>query len=161
MATTDSQGRYVIEPLPAGEYLIGVNASENSDEGEYPPVLREPVQIAEGDQLDGIDIVLKPKRKTATLRVLVTGFRGEPYSGAGVILSDLAGAQRWNSNDQVTVEGLLEIPVYVGEKYVATAFDYHHADDDPAQGFLNGTARIDITGENASVTVVLALTRSE
>jgi len=153
MATTDSQGRYVLEPLPGGKYVVGVNAAPSTDEGPYPPTKREDVQIADGEQADGINITLPQARTAAKLRVYVTGLRGEPYTGAQVNLASENGIQRWYSADQTTMSGWLEAPVYVGEQYVVNAWK----EDSSASGptILFGSARIDITGDNLLLTVTL------
>ena len=141
--TTDSQGHYAIEPLPGGEYVIGVNATEDTDESPYPRALREGVRIADGDQLDGVNIVLRPKRKAAILRVHVVGVQGEPYLNARIDLENSSGVQRWD-------QGLLEIPVYVGEKYKVTASG-SGVDDE----YLEGSATVEIVEDSPTVTIVL------
>jgi hypothetical protein len=37
--TTDGSGKYLIEPLPGGEYVIGVNANLYQDLEPYPPTV--------------------------------------------------------------------------------------------------------------------------
>jgi len=141
--TTDSLGRYAIEPLPGGEYVIGVNATEDTDESPYPRAMHEGVRIADGDQLDGIDVVLRPKRKAAILRVHVVGLQGAPYLNARIDLENSSGVQSWD-------EGLLEIPVYVGEKYKVMASG-SGVDDE----YLEGSAAIEIVDDNPTVRIVL------
>jgi len=151
--TTDSQGRYVLEPLPRGKYVVGVNAEPMRDEGPYPPTKREDVQIADGEQADGINITLPPARTAAKLRVYVTGLRGEPYTGAQVNLTSDNGVQRWYSADQTTMSGWLEAPVYVGEQYVVSAWKEDNSASGPT--ILVGGAGIDITGDNFLLTITL------
>jgi hypothetical protein len=164
-ATTDGEGRYLIQPLPAGDYVVGVNFEKYRDADPYPPTFyhgggssSEPVRVhvQESEGVDAIDLVLPPKRDETVLRVVVVGPNGSPHLGATVTLENLAGQQRWYSRESKHVDGVTEIPVYVGEKYVVNAFSFKPFQDlDRASYYLNGSTRIDVTQERPSVVVVL------
>jgi hypothetical protein len=163
---TDDLGRYTIEPLPGGEYVIGVNAETYRDMDPYPPTVfrrdkdssdASRVMMADGAETPNIDFVMPAKRVATTLKVQVTGPGGGPYAGATVTLKNLAGVERWDSTEETSREGIIEIPVYIGEQYVvgATAFDVAVRGKDRKYDYLGGSSRVDITKQGATVLVVL------
>lgn len=133
-ARTDIEGKYTIEPLPGGDYVVGVNAEKYLDGDPYPPTVfsREKgssaaarVPISDGGEAKGIDLVLPAPRKATVLRVEVRGPKGAPYQGALVSLENLAGIQRWYSVKRKSDDrGMLEVPAYIGEQYIVKASDY-------------------------------------
>lgn len=158
-AKTDARGKYEITPLPGGEYGVGVNAKRYEDEDAYPPTLfgrdaEAPegarIRVADGAERTGIDLRLPPPRVATTLRVLVWGPNGAPFAGAGVSLKDRAGVQRWYSiQKQTGQDGVLEIPVYVGETYRVVSSAYLGRGRD-----LRGSADVEIGGKEGNQVVV-------
>lgn len=158
---TDKEGRYRIEPLPPGEYEVGVNAEKYSDADAYPPtVLRGPenkpfrIRLGESESVDAVNLMLPPKRTPATLRVDVVGPNGKPYAGAIVTLENLAGVQRFFSMEETGSDGVKNVPVYVGEHYVVKVFA-HEVNVRSLRNF-EGSSRVEIRESGATVTVVLA-----
>ena len=106
--TTASDGTFTLEPLPPGNYAVGVNANLYKDEDAYPPTLYldgRGAYLAESVALNGIDIVLPPARVATKLRTTVLGPDGRPYSGATIRLDNLAGIQRWFSRNKSDENG--------------------------------------------------------
>ncbi len=167
-ARTDSEGRYTIEPLPGGDYVVGVNAEKYSDDDPYPPTVftREKgssaavrVPVSDGLEAKGIDLVLPARRIATVLCVEIIGPKGAPYKGALVSLENLAGVQRWYSVKRKSDDlGKLEVPAYIGEQYIVKASDFSFVPrrEEPKYDYLGGSARVDVTGEHPSVLIVLA-----
>lgn len=84
-ATSTPDGRFELDCLPTGDYLIGVDANPFWDNNPYPPTLYRgahssgpaPVHIAESASVTGIDLNLAPG--------------GQPLKGVCVKLTDPAG----------------------------------------------------------------------
>jgi hypothetical protein len=165
---TDAAGKYTVEPLPGGDYVVGVNADKYRDQEPFPPTvftrerssLPARVSVLEGGEAAGVNLVLPDKRIGTTLRVLVVGPNGRPYKGAVVTLENLAGVQRWSSDsDQETsVDGSVEVPAYLGEHYVvqASGFDSVPANEVGDYGHLQGRSQVDVVTQHPTVVVVLA-----
>lgn len=164
---TDDSGSYRIEPLPGGDYLIGVNAQSYSDDSPYPPTLfgkqdkgshGTRVPIADGGEANQVDLILPGKRTPATLRVLVVTANGAPHAGAGVRILNPAGVQRGYAKEKTTVDGFTELPVYLGEQYIVEAYSYHRPDKELPGNFdsLEGRVSVEMSKPDMEVTVVLA-----
>jgi len=164
-ARTDSAGRYVIEPLPGGDYAVGVNAESSSDREAYPPAVYSRdgkssiparVPVVEDAEVRDVNLVLAAKRIGTTLRVKVTAPDGAPSAGVVVTLEDMAGVQRWSSRERTSADGALELPVYVGERYIVKAArtDFRLKPKQSVDHF-EGTSQLDVTSERPSTTVVL------
>jgi hypothetical protein len=164
---TDAAGKYLIEPLPGGEYIVGVNAEEYRDAEPYPPTffvssngesIPAPVHVTDGAHTGSVDLMLPDKRIGAILRVQVMAPNGMPYAGATVKLENLAGVQRWWSNKKTSSDGVVEVPVYLGEQYIVSAFD--SVDRGNSYDDLEGSSRLHVTTEHPTVVLVLGLRRN-
>lgn len=155
-AITGADGAYRIEPLPAGPYVIGINARPHHDENAYPPALYDggrSVFLAESGSAGGIELTVGAPRTPARLRVKVLDADASPLPGATVRLDTPEGAQRWFSRDKTDGSGELAAPVYVGQRYTVTAFHYTHRNKTTRE--LEGTTSVDVTSPEAAVIVVL------
>jgi 5-hydroxyisourate hydrolase-like protein (transthyretin family) len=163
---TDAAGRYTIEPLPGGDYVVGVNAEKYRDQDPFPPTvftrnrsssLAARVGVVEGSETADVNLTLPDRRSGTTLRVVVMGPNGTPYKGAVVTLENLAGVQRWYSEQRTSDDGSMEVPAYVGERYVvqASAFDTVRRAE-RGYDYLAGSSRADAAKEHQTVLVVLA-----
>ena len=162
---TDTAGRYVIEPLPPGEYVVGVNTEMYSDTEAYPPTAfgankesSTPTRVLldEGGQAGAINLALPRKRSFAILRVAVLDPSGGPHRGATVTLENLAGVQRFFSHENTSADGVLEIPVYVGERYIVKVFDFTGGPKgEQGYDYLGGSSRVDVTKAHQTITIVL------
>jgi|SRR5579871_152712 len=170
IGTTDETGRYLIEPLPPGNYVVGVNAEPYDDTTPYPPALfsksqnaSQPakVHVDESALADGIDIVLQAKRVAATLHVQVLDLNAVPHQGATVTLENLAGVQRFFSRDTTNAAGVIDVPVYLGERYVVKAFHFTSDPDTGRSVHLEGSASIDVSETSRALTIVLGPRRLE
>ena len=151
-AKTTSDGTFTLEPLPAGNYAVGVNAKLYDDDDAYPPTLYldgRGTYLAESATLSNIDIVLPPARVAAKLLITVLGPDGGPYSGAAIRLDNLEGVQRWFSRNKSDENGEITLPVYVGERYVVRSFDYR------SDGEFQGVAQLEVVDKSPSIVVVL------
>jgi len=124
---TKADGSYAIEPLPQGNFAIGVNGKRYYDEEVYPPTFYESgktVYLTESGSARGIDLVLPPPRIAAQLLVTVLGPDGKPHEGATIRLDDPQGEQRAFTRDKTNANGEIALTVYVGEQYSVRAFHY-------------------------------------
>jgi hypothetical protein len=145
-------GKYSIEPLPEGRYVVGINASTHQDESPHPPIEYDrgaPMALGESELVVGVDFDVPAPRIPAQIRVHVYGPDGRPYRGASARLANPSGVQRWYSQDKSDNNGKIEVPGYVGERYTVIAFDYVDGRE------LVGNADVDLTGKQVQVTVVL------
>jgi len=161
--TTDGAGRYTLDRLPKGDYVVGVNAQMYEDVDDCPPTIYTTgrgdstrVHVPDGEETKDVDLVLPPKRVPATLRI-ITVVKGSPSGGVRVTLSNLDGELRWDSNERTNGDGWIEASVYIGEEYVVDAEEFldrlpHRGRQGPA-----GMARVRVTEEHQSVVVVLNL----
>lgn len=167
IGVTDDSGTYRIEPLPGGDYFIGVNAQSDSDDSPYPPTLfgkqdkgshGARVPIADGGEANHVDLVLQGKRTPVTLRVLVVTPNGAPLAGAGVRILNAAGVQRGYAKDNTTADGFTELPVYLGEQYIVEAYSFHRPGKELPGNYdsLEGGISVEISKPGMEVTVVLA-----
>jgi hypothetical protein len=113
--------------------------------------------LADGGEAPDIHLVLPARRVPATLTVQVLGPGGGPSASAIVTLENPAGVQRWYSNEKMSDEGFIEIPVHVGEQYLIRAFVF----GSPRQrrsstyDFLEGTASVKISQPRTTAPVYL------
>ncbi len=151
-AVTDSNGKYSIQPLPSGQYVVGVNADLYRDENPYPPIVYsngQPVYLGEVASAVGIDLAVGAPRTPAKLRVKAVTSDGKPLQGARVRLDTPAGVQRWFSREETNANGELVAPVYGGERYMVKIFHYINGRR------LAGTAPVPVINQETTVTVVL------
>ncbi len=154
-AATDVEGKYNIQPLPSGQYVVGVNASRSEDENPYLPAVYsngQPVHLGEVGLAAGIDLAVGTPRTAAKLRVKAVTPAGKPYQGAVVRLDTPGGVQRWFSRERTDANGELVAPVYAGERYLVKVFAYVTGNE-----FQNlaGTANVHVINQETAVTVVL------
>ncbi|MBY0505796.1 MAG: carboxypeptidase-like regulatory domain-containing protein [Bryobacteraceae bacterium] len=125
---TDSKGRYSIEPLPSGRYLVGVNAQPYHDESPYRPSVYsdgQPVYLGETATVDDIDLAVgsprtpvksesrHPGREAAPGR---DGQAGHPSGRSALVLAGENGCQ-WGTGRTGVCRGELRregIPLCVG-----------------------------------------------
>lgn len=161
-ATTDPDGRYSIQPLPSGQYVIGVNASPYHDENPYPPFLYEngrSVYLKEVDSINAIDLVVSAPRTSAWLRIRAVGPDGKPYKGATVRLDTRSGVQRWFSREKTDGSGELLAPVYLGESYTVRVFNYLVNAESGRILHLEGSMPVEIASRESAITVALKVER--
>lgn len=158
---TDSQGRYLIEPLPPANYFVAVNAEEDHDAGPYPPALYDhgkSLALGETGSLTGVNLVLAEKRVASTVRVNVRRQNDTPVTKIFVHLQNSAGVDRWRSELlSAAGDGNFEIPVYLNEHYVVKVSDYSiEREKLDGYDYLGGSAEFDATPDHAPVLVVVA-----
>lgn len=145
-ATTGEDGKYALHPIPAGRYVVGVNADPSSDEDAYPPARHAgSVDVPESGSVDEVDIVVSAPRTPARLRVKVIRPDGTPHKGARVRLDSPAGQQRWFSRGETDENGEMVVPVYLAERYTVEVF----------ASPLEGTAQVEVVERESALTVVL------
>jgi len=102
-ATTDAQGRYAFERLPAGSYLLtsvppeykvtylplAYGAARPSDPMRPPP--RRPIPLADGQTLDNLDL---PLWRSLAITGRVTDEYGEPLAGVPIVATTAGTNQR-------------------------------------------------------------------
>ena len=159
---TDATGKYLIEPLPGGNYFVGVNAEKYHDTEPYPPTFfvasvsttaPSQIHVTDGDETAAVNLTLPPERIPATLRVQFAATKGEPFTVTLVLLENLAGIQRWASRTESEPGGVFNVPVYQGEQYVVKAFAF--VDHTEKWVYLQGSSRIDISEKQPMVVVFL------
>ncbi len=95
----DEQGRFELEQVPPGRYLLGVNIGSSPDEeAPYPRTFHPGVtdraqaaviEVGMGEKLKDIDIQLPPKLTRRAVSGTVVWPDGRPAAGAGVHLEDI------------------------------------------------------------------------
>lgn len=141
-ATSDVRGRYLLERLPGGSYMVGVKAPRQADESAYPPTRR--VEIADSALAGAIDLIVPPPQLRAELRVTVRDRSGKPVPKGRMQVDATNGSRR-----SFTVnfgDGFATVPVFVGESYVVKAYDAR----DPA---ASGSRFVSIAAEKESITI--------
>lgn len=155
VAKTDANGDYTLRPLPDGEYLIGVNIAPYDDSDAHPPTrAASPVRIAEALPVKNIDLLLPPKRTSATLHLHIAGPDGAPLPGVFIQLADPAGRTRFTATEKTPSSGLLKVPVYLGEEYIVKAFYFPNETGD--FDYLGATVPITVTTLNPEARAVLS-----
>jgi|GEM_PF-3135829 len=157
-AKTSGDGSYVLQPLPQGRYVVGVNASRYDDEDAYPPTLYAngaEIHLAESATQSAVDLVLPPPRTPAKLHVLVVGPDGAREPGAVLRLDNLEGQRRGSYGEEANVNGEITAMVYVGEHYVVHGFEVKTGTGDSRATIWQGDLNVEITGAEQSATVVL------
>ncbi|MGJ5817154.1 carboxypeptidase regulatory-like domain-containing protein [Paludibaculum fermentans] len=164
-AKTDDRGRYQIEPLPAGDYVIGVNAEKYRDADPFPPTVfgdqgstkETRIPLAFGGDVADINPTLQAKRTSTTLRIRILSPEGTPYSGAGALLKNQNGVERWFSTEHTSTDGTLEAPVYLGEQYEVEAFASERNRRNGSIDSLSGSAHLYVSIPDPKVSIVLTL----
>jgi hypothetical protein len=162
IATTDVDGRYTIRPLPSGSYIVGINGEKYSDRDPFPPTFysREDgaqptrVSLTEGESKGWVDLVLPGARTAATLSVEVRGPDGAARKGARVSLENLTGVQRYYADKDTPDDGVIEVPVYLGEQYIVQGYASEKAFE-----YWEGRASVQITRDGLHVVIHLAQTQ--
>ena len=157
-ASTSADGSYTLKPLPAGQYVVGINANPYHDESPYPPTLYangQTVQLGEGNSVEGIDLTAPAPRTPAQLRIRVLSPDGRPHQGAKVRLETPAGEQRWSSPEVTDANGEVLAPAYSGERYTVEVFHYFMNPENGRLLALEGSAPVEVTSRRSTVTVVL------
>jgi hypothetical protein len=122
---TDVDGRYEIQGLPPGEYIVGINAERGRDEVVYRPVIYpgtgnrdegSRIPVAKGESRNGINLVLGAPREKATLTVETVFEDGAPSEG-GLSIVSVEGPLGFIPVDQTNKSGVKRVEVYRGESY--------------------------------------------
>jgi hypothetical protein len=149
-AISAADGSYMLDRLPGGAYIVGINAETYSDSSTYRPVEYSRdgthstrLMVEDAKDLTGIDLVVGAPRQKATLTVTVVFPVDEPLAIGAVSLENLVRVQR--AFARLTSKSPVELPVFIGERYIVKASSYP----------LHGEARVDMSKENQSVTVFL------
>ncbi len=153
---TNSEGKYTLQPLASGHYVVGVNARLDQDENPYPPSLYaegQTVPLGESESIQEINIDLRAPRIPALLRVRVLRPDGKPQQGAEVRLKDLAGRQLRLSGEKTNENGEVLVPAYVGQIYNVSAMEFYL--DKFEERMLEASAVVDLTNREMSVSLVL------
>lgn len=102
-APTDKDGRYAIDELPAGTYIVSAASQRGWEHVQrwYPDAIspREATEltVAEGETLNGIDIVLPLQVATASISGTVRDDSGNPLAWAFIQISPPEGSPRTSS----------------------------------------------------------------
>lgn len=164
-ATTDSEGRYSIEPLPSGSYVVGINGEKYSDREPYSPTfyvrggdLSKPdrIDIEDGASAEQINLVAPDPRTTATLVVEVRRPDGLPCKGARISLENMSGIQRYFADKDTPDDGTIEVPAYVAEQYIVRAY----APGKPFEDW-RGSTPVQVTRDGTHVVIHVVQTRSD
>jgi hypothetical protein len=150
-AVTSQDGSYDIGRLPPQDYVLGVNAQTFHDDTAYPPayygsITRDDakrISLKEAEQIDGIDLVLKPPRKEATVILearyedgtiaTATGIpehrsASDPTdtSSMGASAEDVNGIQRAYASGLAgpNPDGKLRLSLWAGETYIFKVFRF-------------------------------------
>jgi len=161
-ATTDAAGRYALTTLPNGKYIVGVNGEKYKDSSAYPPTFHASgkdgsqsslVYVPETGVVQGVDIVLPPRRVAATLLVRAVAPADESIIAFSTILNSEAGTPRWRGTPRTPIQESISVPVYIGERY----FVHVWATGDLKSGYasFSGTVPIEVTGTGLAVTIPL------
>jgi 5-hydroxyisourate hydrolase-like protein (transthyretin family) len=157
-ATTDSEGQYKAQPLPAGRYIVGVNARPYDDDNAYPATLHangRPIHLMESESVTGIDLTVPAARTPAQLHVKALGPDGSPFQGARVVLETVAGVQRWSTGEKTNEQGEIIAPAYVGQRYNVKLSHIYSEGGKIRE--LVGSAVVDVADRKADVSVVMRL----
>jgi hypothetical protein len=144
-AITDAAGGYVIDSLPAQEYVIGVNGHKHSDRLPYAPIFYPQtetrdkavrIKLAEGEQRDGINLLLSAPRTAAMLVVEAVYEDGRAASGSVARALGLDGITRDFAFALPGRGGILRMPLWTGETYTIEAwFDKTERAGDPGKEY--------------------------
>lgn len=146
-ALTSTDGSYTVRPLPAGNYVVGVNADQNRDQSPYPPTTRPQLRLEEGAAASNVNIVLPSKRTATTILVKVVSPENQPFPDAQITLRDAQGNRRWSSPQERTSNaGLLRVPAYLGESYFVEAEAFPR---------LRGRAPVEVRGGQLTAIIKL------
>jgi len=124
---TNGDGDYTLNKLPAGQYVVGVNADKYADKSPFPPVAYPAARDAEsGERLTlanleerkGIDLTVQPARRPVDVKVLVTMENGSPAEKMVLMVEDSRGIQRYFKMEATNAQGLASLRLYQGAKYV-------------------------------------------
>jgi carboxypeptidase family protein len=148
---TAADGNYDLGGLPAQDYILAVNGAKYRDEGPYPPSFygatserdqAKVIPLADGQVRSGTDLELRPKRTAAVLIVHAEFEDGSPatatgdsksrdpkeeHASLGAVLLDLTDVQRGNSTnkfEEPVSDGILRIPVWLGETYKVRVYRF-------------------------------------
>jgi hypothetical protein len=153
-ARSDKSGNYVLDRLPQGEYVVGVNAGSH-DESAYPLFEYsrdggEPTRlyVHDAEDLPGVILRLGEPRTKARLQLNPVDQDGNPVTKALVILETVGRQQQIIG--QGDDKALVDVPVFVGEKYFVKVY---------GEGG-EGTAHVAIGAEKETMTVVLVKERN-
>lgn len=129
------QGRYEIEGLPPGRYVLGVTIADPPERGTPYPTTYFPrgndlkqatiIELAEGQKLKDYDIHLPPPLELVTITGIVSRANGKPAVGADIDLYDI-GDRGYSLSFGVDIKsdasGRFSIQAFKGRRYLLHAF---------------------------------------
>lgn len=128
---TGFDGTYLLQGIPPGEVIVGVNGEEYEDTEPWPPTYfpgtpdrdkARPLALGRAERLSGIDLRLTDPRTRATVRIEMFYEDGTPANGASAALENEAGTQRAKSIESTPQQNWVELPVYLSESYRVRTF---------------------------------------
>lgn len=154
--------------LEAGEYFLGINISENPDEGApyaptyYPGVTDRAqatiLKVELGTVIDDIVFQLPPKLHKQEVRGVVIWPDGRPVANAEVYLQDET-RPGWSVNgfQKTDAQGRFTLIGYVGFNYeiIAEAEKYPNAPEGKKQEMRAEPYKIKLTNDVAGIKIVL------
>ena len=154
----NDDGSFVVSSVPAGEVRLDVTEAVGSSNyyirsitGNGLNLLNEPLNVAEGEQVTGVQIVLGTDLATVEGRVVAASGGGN-VAGAGVVLLPVD-QHKWNTRSlwgfaRADSEGRFSLRLAPGE-YVATAWSLANEPAEPIASYvrtrLSTTQRITLT----------------
>ncbi len=123
-AQTDEDGRFVVDELPAGDYLVAVNpdgkigAQDSPYAATWYPGTDDPAKATRitlrRSEVRAIDFQLPPKLARRPVTGVVRWPDGRPAAGASVYLSD---PDTWGDGTDTDEAGRFRLEGYEGQRY--------------------------------------------
>ena len=160
------QGRYEIEGLPQGRYVLGVSIADPPERGTpYPPTyfpngnnLKQAtiIELTKGQKLRNYDIHLPPRLELVSITGIVLRENGKPGVGADIDLYDM-GDPGYSLSFGVDIKsdasGHFSIQAFKGRRYLLHAFidkDYF-----AGTGIQSEAVNVDTNGPTPLVKLIL------
>ena len=127
--TTDEKGRFSVDAILPGRYVVGVNAQFGPQLSApyattwFPGVARQDarvVEIDEGERKTGFTIVVTPLAET-TISGVVSLADGQPAAGANVTAAPVDHKGLYMGSSTTDSSGAFEIRVLTGSSYLIRA----------------------------------------
>ena len=159
-AFLDEKGWYAFDGLPAGRYVVGINAFDPpTPESPYPPIYHPstsdmaravPVDVSDGKQVR-IDLRLPPRLPTRRISGIVVDEQDQPVAGASLTLIDSAFPAHPRSDTHLTSDdgGRFELEVFGGRSYVLNVTTHKPA----------GRAQLTLSPQTSSASSIRVIVR--